>query len=571
MTSNASNEQPISGGAIMMDDLAALRRYATVGDPRAFEVLVERYQAMVLATCFRATRNVADAEDAAQETFLKLARAARQIRSNAGAWIHACALRTSIDLIRRKGSMARAEQTGTPAQAGEVDEQQRTWQEIKPELDRALAALSDEDRELIVQRFLVGRTEADMAREARVVPGTMNRRIDRALTRLRENLGAAGVTAGAGAVAAALQLAAQPPGGAALGSSLMEIGLAGMASQGAAAATSGTLALLTSFKGAAMLAGIGVLSAATLLVATGGLGGGSRGSGTASAGTLATPEVRVVRADRPTKAIGPFPITDISTDAKPVSTMTILGSKIHVVDFGVRDGKPVTAEIIARLGDIGVSDAKAPDFRAPVSITFESCNQPDSDIARLVGQTVPAKCEIVDDRLTMSLQAPGPDGEATTNSWRGARPTPEQLDALRKASPVHASMKSVGEALIPGIDGTWFATPPWELSLTPDEIRVSSGQWEAARYKILEWVTTGDIARVQVLCTRNHKAMLIGERLSLLVRAERTGPDKGDNEPNAYALALHEQDRARFATTPKGFELKPGSGVTIITARKETK
>ena len=37
--------------ALAIDDSAALARYAATGDPTAFEVLVHRYQAMVLSTC----------------------------------------------------------------------------------------------------------------------------------------------------------------------------------------------------------------------------------------------------------------------------------------------------------------------------------------------------------------------------------------------------------------------------------------------------------------------------------------------------------------------------------------
>ena len=88
-------------GGYELDDIAALRRFAASGDPRGFEVVASRYRGMVLATCRRVLGTEADAEDAAQETFLKLARSAKTIKANAGAWLHACAVRTSIDQLRR--------------------------------------------------------------------------------------------------------------------------------------------------------------------------------------------------------------------------------------------------------------------------------------------------------------------------------------------------------------------------------------------------------------------------------------------------------------------------------------
>lgn len=189
---------------------------------------------MVLATCLRATRRRSDAEDTTQETFLKLAQSARRIRSNAAAWLHACALRTSIDLQRRRGSQARAEQGASVEAQGLENEAGRTWHEIKPMLDEALAALHEDDRELIVQRYFVGWLENEMARDAGLKPGTKNRRVDKAVKKLRTHLARSGLAlAGAGGLGAALGMGASPPVSGAVTTSLMEIGVAG---PGAAAA-----------------------------------------------------------------------------------------------------------------------------------------------------------------------------------------------------------------------------------------------------------------------------------------------------------------------------------------------
>lgn len=151
-----------------LNDRAALRRYARRGDPAAFEVLAYRYHAMVMATCRRALRDEADAEDAAQETFLKLAQHAGAIRSNVGAWLHAAAMGTSVDIARRRTSRARSERSAAaqPAESGGSDEARLLWRDIEPILDEALAALDVADRELIVGRFLAGRSQHELAREA---------------------------------------------------------------------------------------------------------------------------------------------------------------------------------------------------------------------------------------------------------------------------------------------------------------------------------------------------------------------------------------------------------------------
>ncbi|MFN9131459.1 MAG: RNA polymerase sigma factor [Phycisphaerales bacterium] len=182
-----------ASAAAGVSDLAALERYATSGDPRAFEILAVRYRDMVLGTCLRTLSSMADAEDATQETFLKLARHAREIRSNAAAWLHATAVRTSLDALRRRTSQRRAVERSAAdrvamertAARAESPADEPTWRQMQPVVDAALASLSDADRSLIVERFLAGRPQADMAAEAGVSKGTMSRRIDAALERLR--------------------------------------------------------------------------------------------------------------------------------------------------------------------------------------------------------------------------------------------------------------------------------------------------------------------------------------------------------------------------------------------------
>ncbi len=84
----------------MMSDGEALRRYAATGDPDSFRVLVEAYGRMVYGACLRLLRREADAQDATQETFIKLALHAGSVRSNIGAWLHAAAATTCKDMVR---------------------------------------------------------------------------------------------------------------------------------------------------------------------------------------------------------------------------------------------------------------------------------------------------------------------------------------------------------------------------------------------------------------------------------------------------------------------------------------
>src|SRR3954471_815357 len=83
-------------------DAACLARYAADRDAEAFSTLVERHAAMVYAACLRVCRDRADAEDAAQDAFLSLARNAGRIRTSLPAWLHAVATNAALRLRRRR-------------------------------------------------------------------------------------------------------------------------------------------------------------------------------------------------------------------------------------------------------------------------------------------------------------------------------------------------------------------------------------------------------------------------------------------------------------------------------------
>ena len=74
----------------------------------AFGVLVERHGPMVLSICREVLRDVHDAQDAFQATFLVLARKAGSVRKvdSLASWLHGVALRVSlrakVDAARRR-------------------------------------------------------------------------------------------------------------------------------------------------------------------------------------------------------------------------------------------------------------------------------------------------------------------------------------------------------------------------------------------------------------------------------------------------------------------------------------
>jgi RNA polymerase sigma factor (sigma-70 family) len=127
----------------------------------AFEAFVRACRPLVASVCWRYLRRPEDVDDAVQETFLKLAVAARDdlIRGNVESWLTATAYKTSVDLIRRatrerRRRQRRARITPTIQSDPAIDARRRLIEEaVRRRLSDALLQLDDAARELIVARF----------------------------------------------------------------------------------------------------------------------------------------------------------------------------------------------------------------------------------------------------------------------------------------------------------------------------------------------------------------------------------------------------------------------------------
>jgi len=173
----------------MLDDAVLLNQYALTRDAEAFAELVRRYAGMVYGTCLRVTRNVDEAEDAAQECFIELAKRAGSITGSLPGWLHATARHKAIDGLRRAST--RREYEG---QAIEMAEQRdTTWDEIMPHVDEALAALPEELRAPVLLHFLEGRTQSEVAAALGINQSTVSRRLEKGLEALRGQLKRSGV------------------------------------------------------------------------------------------------------------------------------------------------------------------------------------------------------------------------------------------------------------------------------------------------------------------------------------------------------------------------------------------
>ena len=153
---------------------------------------------MVHATALRVTRDAAEAQDVAQETFLELARKAGSITQSVAAWLHRVAWNRACDVVRRESTRKRFEEA--MAEMWHTDHE-ATWPDIERHVDASLNELPNALREVLVLYFLEGRTQAEVARHLGKNQATVSRAIERGILAMREALRSRGVTAGAGLVA----------------------------------------------------------------------------------------------------------------------------------------------------------------------------------------------------------------------------------------------------------------------------------------------------------------------------------------------------------------------------------
>lgn len=130
-----------------MDISSAITR-TLQGDTRAYAEVVRTYQHMVYTVCHRVLRNTAEAEEAAQDTFVKAYRNLRGWNgtSKFSTWLYSIAFRTAVSQGRkRKGpALCTDELTDHP-----VAEPAKDATELRRHLDRALAALPPEDAAIL--------------------------------------------------------------------------------------------------------------------------------------------------------------------------------------------------------------------------------------------------------------------------------------------------------------------------------------------------------------------------------------------------------------------------------------
>jgi RNA polymerase sigma factor (sigma-70 family) len=177
-----------------LDDAELVRR-AQEGDVGAYEELVSRYGAIAQRAAYLITGSAAEAEDAAQQAFVKAYYAIGKFRLEAPfrPWLLRIVTNEAKNRIRSQGRQAGVAvrlQEGRPRDdAAPSPEVAVLSKERSSALMDALNTLKIADRTVIYLRYFLELTEAEMAVTLACRPGTVKSRLSRALRRLKTALG----------------------------------------------------------------------------------------------------------------------------------------------------------------------------------------------------------------------------------------------------------------------------------------------------------------------------------------------------------------------------------------------
>jgi RNA polymerase sigma-70 factor (ECF subfamily) len=162
-------------------DEATLVERARDGDEDAFAELARLASPVALAAARRVTGDPALAEDAAQEAFLRAFRALSSYRhqTSFAAWMRVIALRSAIDLVRRRRPEVPLADTLRPSGS---EEKRHVDADL---LRETLAALTPLDRELLLARELEGEADREIANRFGMTITGVRVRIHRARKKLR--------------------------------------------------------------------------------------------------------------------------------------------------------------------------------------------------------------------------------------------------------------------------------------------------------------------------------------------------------------------------------------------------
>ncbi|HUA37656.1 MAG TPA: RNA polymerase sigma factor [Candidatus Sulfopaludibacter sp.] len=186
-----------------LTDQQLLRDYAGRRSEAAFAEIVRRHVDLVYAAALRMVRDAHLAEDVTQGTFVALARSAHQLVNHSvlSGWLHRTARNLAANVVRSDVRRRTREQEVAAMNELLTTGSEATWEEIAPHLDAALGELNEADRDAVLLRYFEKKSAVEMAGILGISDDAAQKRVSRAVERLRQFFSKRNVAIGASGLA----------------------------------------------------------------------------------------------------------------------------------------------------------------------------------------------------------------------------------------------------------------------------------------------------------------------------------------------------------------------------------
>ncbi len=187
-------------------DQQLLRDYAGNHSEAAFAELVRRHVDLVYSAALRMVCDSHQAEDVTQSVFVALAQNARQLTEHPvlSGWLHRTTQNLAANAVRTNVRRQMREQEAVVMNELISGESDVTWEHIAPHLDTALGKLSEADRDVVLLRYFERKSAQEMAECLGITAEAAQKRVNRAVDRLRDLFAKRGVAVGASGLAVAV-------------------------------------------------------------------------------------------------------------------------------------------------------------------------------------------------------------------------------------------------------------------------------------------------------------------------------------------------------------------------------
>jgi RNA polymerase sigma-70 factor (ECF subfamily) len=159
------------------------------GDERAFQELIEHYKDLVFAVIARTVQDRSQAEDLAQEVFLRIHRGLPYFRGEArlSTWVYRIVANVCLQERPRPAALSLDDER-TGARATAASDRQFSDLVLRDRLEKAIARLPPHHRLLIAAHYLDGVRYEDLAEALQLPLGTIKTQLHRAKQQLRRLL-----------------------------------------------------------------------------------------------------------------------------------------------------------------------------------------------------------------------------------------------------------------------------------------------------------------------------------------------------------------------------------------------